>query len=53
MRNPKTTLAGALTLLGALAYAVAKFLNGETPDLAAVLAAITGLGLIGAADGGK
>lgn len=53
MKNWKTTTAGVLTLLGALAYGAAKFLNGETPDLGAVLAAITGLGLIGASDGGK
>lgn len=52
MSNPKTTIAGYLLLAGAIITAVAQFLSGHSPDVASVLTALTGVGLIAAADGG-
>ena len=54
MTNPKTTYAGYAVLLGALGYLVAHLLAGTLSmmDVQAVLAALGGVGLIAAKDGG-
>jgi hypothetical protein len=55
MKNPKTTVAGYLILLASVATVAAHLLSGSglgQTDIAAVVTAITGLGLIGASDGG-
>lgn len=55
MKNPKTTVAGYLILLAAVATVAAHLLTGAglgQTDIGAVVAAVTGLGLIGASDGG-
>lgn len=55
MKNPKTTIAGYLMVLAAVATVVAHVLSGSglgQTDIAAVVAAIGGLGLINASDGG-
>jgi hypothetical protein len=55
MKNPKTTIAGYLILLASVATVAAHLLTGAglgQGDIAAVVGAISGIGLIGAADGG-
>lgn len=55
MKNPKTTIAGYLVVLAAVATVAAHLLSGAglgQSDIAALVAAVTGLGLIGASDGG-
>lgn len=55
MKNPKTTIAGYLILLASVVTVAAHVLTGaglSQADLGAVVAAISGLGLIGASDGG-
>ena len=55
MKNPKTTIAGYLVLAASIVTVVAHFLTAGSlnqTDMAAVIAAIAGLGLIGASDGG-
>ena len=52
MKNRYTTIAGILALVGAVVIAAGQMLNGETPNLEAIVAGITGLGLIKAGDGG-
>ena len=56
MQNPKTTIAGILTILVAVALAVKGVLTGTSVDwsatVTAILAALAGLGLWGAKDGG-
>ena len=54
MKNPKTTIAGYLVLLAAVATVAAHVLSGAglgTADIGAVVAAVSGLGLINASDG--
>jgi hypothetical protein len=51
MSNPKTTIAGYLLLLGAVATAAGHLLNGNLPDFTSVLAALAGAGLVVAKDG--
>lgn len=50
MRNPKTTLIGYIALAGAVLSAVAQLMNGDLPNLSDLLAALTGAGLVLAAD---
>ena len=52
MKNKRTTIAGYLLLAGAVLTAGAQVLSGGTPDVAAVLTALTGIGFIAASDGG-
>lgn len=54
MTNPKTTYAGYAMLLSALAYLGAHFLAGTLSmmDVQAVFAALGGVGLIAAKNGG-
>ena len=52
MKNKKTTVAGYLTLAGAGLVIIAQLINGEIPDIPMLMAAIAGLGLINARDGG-
>lgn len=54
MKNPKTTIAGYLVLLASIATVAAHVLTGgiTSADLAAIPAALTGIGLIGSSDGG-
>ena len=52
MKNKRTTIAGYLLLVGAVATAAAQIMSGGTPDVAAVLTALTGIGFIVSADGG-
>lgn len=55
MKNPKTTIAGYLILLASVATVAAHLLSGAglgQADIGAVVAAVSGLGLIGASDGG-
>ena len=52
MSNPKTTILGYLALAGAVITAVTAILQGHTPDVASLLSALAGLGLIAAQDGG-
>jgi hypothetical protein len=55
MKNPKTTIAGYLLLLASVATVAAHLLGGSglgQADIAAVIGAIGGLGLVGASDGG-
>ena len=57
MNNPRTTIAGILTIVAAVAVAVKSLLLGATVDWAttvsAVMAALVGLGLWAAKDGGS
>jgi hypothetical protein len=46
--NRVTTIAG----IGVLVAAVGQLMQGETPNLQLVLAALAGFGLLGARDGG-
>ena len=54
MHNPKTTITGYAVLLGALVTLVSHLLAGAigASDITAVLAALSGIGLITASDGG-
>lgn len=54
MNNPKTTIAGYLVLLAAVVTVAAHFMSGglTNADWSALVAALTGAGLIGASDGG-
>lgn len=55
MTNPKTTIAGYLVLAATLLTVVAHLLTGvglSGADLAAIPAALAGIGLIAASDGG-
>lgn len=55
MKNPKTTIAGYLVLLAAVATVAAHVLSGSgigSADIGAVVAAISGIGLINSGDGG-
>lgn len=54
MSNPKTTIAGYLVLAAAVLTVAAHVLTGtvSSADFAAILPAITGLGLIAGKDGG-
>ena len=55
MKNPKTTIAGYLILAASVITVVAHVLAGgglTQADIGAVLGAISGIGLIGASDGG-
>lgn len=56
MNNPKTTVVGILSLIIAIAMAVKGLLMGATVDwsatIAAVMAALTGLGFWASTDGG-
>ena len=54
MSNPKTTIAGYLVLLAAMATVAAHVLTGSVSlaDFGAILPALTGIGLIAAKDGG-
>lgn len=57
MNNPKTTIAGYLTIAIALLTVAIHILNGGLSalgqgDIAAVMAALAGAGLIAAKDGG-
>ena len=56
MSNPKTTIAGILSIIIAIALAVKGVLLGATVDwsatIAAIMAALAGLGLWAAKDGG-
>jgi hypothetical protein len=57
MKNPKTTVAGYLTLAIAILTTVYHVLTGGfsaigSQDIPAVLAALAGIGLISASDGG-
>jgi hypothetical protein len=55
-KNWRTTLAGILTLVAAGAYLGKKILAGQAltgDDLAVVVAALSGAGLIAAKDGNK
>ncbi len=52
MKNKRTTIAGWLLIAGALATAFAQAMAGETPNVAAVLTALTGMGFLASADGG-
>jgi hypothetical protein len=54
MKNKKTTIAGILLLVGAVATGVAQLLSGAADFetvMAAVAAAVTGSGLLLASDG--
>jgi len=54
MRNPKTTIAGGLLMLGGLSSAAANLLLGHTVDWSVVGATLmAGVGLIAARDGGR
>lgn len=55
MTNPKTTVAGVLVLAASVLTVAVSFLKTgtiTTEAMGPVLAALTGLGLIGARDGG-
>lgn len=54
MNNPKTTIAGYLVVAGAVLTVVAHVLTGglTQADFSAVMAALAGIGLVFAADGG-
>ena len=53
LRHPRTTLAGYGLVAFALAAAIYRvFWMGQAPDYMALFNLLTGLGLIGAADGG-
>lgn len=55
MKNPKTTLAGYAILVATVLTVVAHLLTGgglSAADLAAIPAALTGIGFIAATDGG-
>ena len=54
MKNPKTTIVGYLLLLAAVVQVVVGLLSGtvDTISIQHVIEAVTGLGLIGASDGG-
>jgi hypothetical protein len=55
LSNPKTSIPGILILVASLATLAAHALQGTigATDLGSVIAALTGLGLIAAKDGGK
>jgi hypothetical protein len=55
MKNKKTTIAGILLLIGAVATGVAGVMSGTmtaTEAMAAVAAALTGAGFLVSGDGG-
>lgn len=53
MRNPKTTVMGYGLVAFAAASAIYRvFWQGQAPDYVALFNLLTGLGLIGASDGG-
>ena len=54
LANPKTTAAGYLLIVAAVATAGSHFLTGglTSADLSAVLAALAGIGLVMSKDGG-
>ena len=54
MRNPKTTLPGYLVLAASMLSLAAKLLAGglDAAAIQDILAALAGIGLIGAHDGG-
>lgn len=54
MNNPKTTIAGYLTLVAAVTVLVSHLLTGGlvTGDITAVMGAAAGVGLIMGRDGG-
>lgn len=53
-KNKKTTIAGVLTALVAVAHAGISLINGDQPDWATTVAAITAaIGLLFAKDGDK
>lgn len=53
MSNKKTSIPGWLMLIGSIAYLAAKFILGTAgpEDMAAVLSALGGIGLINSQDG--
>jgi hypothetical protein len=56
MKNPKTTIVGWLAIIGAITTISSKIINGQVldaNDLAAAATALTGIGLIFAADSAK
>lgn len=57
MNNPKTTIMGGLVVLGALAQIAVHWMSGTTTGISEhiteIVAALAGLGLIAAKDGGK
>lgn len=52
MKNKRTTISGLLLLAGAVLIAGGQLLAGDTPDIAAVLTALTGVGFLVSGDGG-
>lgn len=52
LKNPKTTIYGYLVLGTMAGWAGWKMWHGQAPDFMQIIAALTGLGLIGASDGG-
>jgi hypothetical protein len=52
VKNRKTTVAGILLLVGAAVTVVGQLLSGQPPDFEALLAALGGVGLLAAGDGG-
>lgn len=55
MKNPKTTIAGYLVLLGSLSTVGAHLMTGQglsVQDLMAVVTALAGVGLVLSSDGG-
>jgi hypothetical protein len=51
MKNKWTTISGALLVLGAVATALGQLIAGDTPNIEALIAAVSGLGLLKASDG--
>jgi hypothetical protein len=52
VNNPKTTILGYIILLGAVCQAIAEFMQHGVVNLQPVIAAVGGVGLIAAKDGG-
>jgi len=52
MKNKWTTISGGLLLAGAVLTAVGQLMAGDMPNFEALIAAIGGVGLLKAGDGG-
>lgn len=51
LKSPKTTIAGVLTILGAIIIAAQQYISGQPINTSVLITGlITGAGLIGAAD---